>query len=561
MGYPLLPLDCLLEIFEKITDDNKSLYSCLLVNRIWCQAAMPILWEKPLHDSISFKFNQVQWKSLSRTIFHCIPNENLEYLQKTNSLLLKDQLNDSSNKLMFNYIEFIQYLSVESIHKLITHLLFDPTPYTNDLPPKFSYTYHETLLEKELWKIFLKHSVTLKRMEHPSFPIFIYPNALTRLGFLIHLECSPMELGTLMFEDLSSSCQNLERLSLNYSNGVIESVGSGINESVSKFISMQNGLKEVEFYCPNFNHQNLEGNDVGGINNQNLREFKKEFNKFIGKSLLKHKNTLKSIIFKENVYIFSNILNQLKNVKKFEFKSILGNYTPNHRVGFHNETSVRGLNYLENVKWSNLECLIVCGINVETEFETFVKLIQGTSDSFTTLTQELGQDRTQVESQQQQTRQGVNGLLRQVNIETDSTMPNPECIKSYYQSLIRFGPSLEVVTIWYLDEYKDDFEILIKSSPRLKEITLLIHNDDVPGNNNGDAILTFIFNTLSSYAGSNLSTIKFGEGWNISVKVLYEFLQRWRERKSLFIYYHMEIDITEQHLQVFENFKNIGVLK
>ncbi|CAG8743927.1 11909_t:CDS:1, partial [Funneliformis caledonium] len=64
-------------------------------------------------------------------------------------------------------------------------------------------------------------------------------------------------------------------------------------------------------------------------------------------------------------------------------------------------------------------------------------------------------------------------------------------------------------------EYKDDFENLIKSS-KVKEITLLIHNDDVPGNNNGDAILTFMFNTLSSYASSNRSTIKFGEGWNIS---------------------------------------------
>ncbi|CAI2164334.1 13207_t:CDS:1 [Funneliformis geosporum] len=445
----------------------------------------------------------------------------------------------------------------------------------------------------------MRHSVTLKRMEHPSFPIFIYPNALTRLGFLIHLECSPMELGTLMFEDLGSSCQNLERLSLNYSNGVIESVGSGINESVSKFISMQNGLKEVEFYCPNINHHDVEGNDGGGISIQNLREFKKEFNKFVGKSLLRHKNTLKSIIFKENVYIFSNILNQLTNVKKFEFKSMLGSHS-NHGDG---EIFMRGLNYLENVKWSNLEFLNVYGINVENEFEIFVKLIQGTSASFTNLTitesiieenesesmhegenenvtendsenesnsgtereneieQELGRERTQVETQQQQIRQGVNGLLRQVNIETDSTMPNPECIKSYYQSLIRFGPSLEVVTIWYLDEYKDDFENLIKSSQGLKEISLFIHNDDVPGNNNGDDLLTFIFNTLSSYSGFNLCMIKFGEGWNISVKVLYEFLHRWRERRPLLIYYHMEIDITEQHLQVFENFKNIGVLK
>ncbi|CAG8506987.1 16535_t:CDS:2 [Rhizophagus irregularis] len=347
MGCPQLPLDCLLEILEKLTNDTKSLYSCLLVNRIWCQTAIPILWKKPLHDDFSFKFNQNQWNSLSR----------------------------DEKKPMFNYIEFIQYISTESVHKLITCLLSNPfidrkSTTMMTLPPKFSFTHNETLLEKELWKIFMKYNITLKHIEHPIFPIFIYSDALLRLNCLSHLECSPVDLGTLIFEDLSSVCQNLEKLTLNYKNGVAESVGN------------------------------------------------------------------------------------------------------------------------------------------------------------------------------------------------DTLIPKSEHIKSYYQSLIRYCPNLEVVKVWYSDEYKNDFESLIKSCRNLKEITL-IFADNLLGNNDidDDSTLSFIFNTLLNYVDDNFTVLNFGEGWKINVRILNDFLQQWKDKKPLFIWYHMETDIFDDHLRVFEKFQELGVLK
>src|SRR3954452_20451456 len=39
--------DVLLLIFEGLQNDRFSIYSCLLVNRTWCDTAVPILWKNP----------------------------------------------------------------------------------------------------------------------------------------------------------------------------------------------------------------------------------------------------------------------------------------------------------------------------------------------------------------------------------------------------------------------------------------------------------------------------------------------------------------------------------
>ncbi|CAG8516313.1 8365_t:CDS:1 [Cetraspora pellucida] len=45
---PRLYTDCLVKIFSFLRDDHSSLHSCALVNHLWCQNAIPLLWEDPL---------------------------------------------------------------------------------------------------------------------------------------------------------------------------------------------------------------------------------------------------------------------------------------------------------------------------------------------------------------------------------------------------------------------------------------------------------------------------------------------------------------------------------
>ena len=41
-----LPADFINEIFEYLDDDKITLYSCLLVNRLWCEVSVRILWRE-----------------------------------------------------------------------------------------------------------------------------------------------------------------------------------------------------------------------------------------------------------------------------------------------------------------------------------------------------------------------------------------------------------------------------------------------------------------------------------------------------------------------------------
>src|SRR5438046_1892845 len=40
--------DIIYLILKELQNDNKSLYSCLMVNRTWCVTALPFLWKNPL---------------------------------------------------------------------------------------------------------------------------------------------------------------------------------------------------------------------------------------------------------------------------------------------------------------------------------------------------------------------------------------------------------------------------------------------------------------------------------------------------------------------------------
>ena len=45
---PKLIKDIIFLILEELQNDRKALYSCLMVNRTWCETTVPILWKNPL---------------------------------------------------------------------------------------------------------------------------------------------------------------------------------------------------------------------------------------------------------------------------------------------------------------------------------------------------------------------------------------------------------------------------------------------------------------------------------------------------------------------------------
>ena len=62
-----LHTDCLYKIFEDLEDDKVTLLSCLLVNRLWCEVSVRILWREIRNYN---------------TLIACLPNESKEILSK-----------------------------------------------------------------------------------------------------------------------------------------------------------------------------------------------------------------------------------------------------------------------------------------------------------------------------------------------------------------------------------------------------------------------------------------------------------------------------------------------
>ena len=91
-----LPSDCLNGIFEYLEDDKISLRSCLLVNRLWCEVSVRILWR-----SIK-NYN---------TLIACLPNESKEILIRM-ELLLQPQPQTLQCLIILHFVKLYQLIKL-----------------------------------------------------------------------------------------------------------------------------------------------------------------------------------------------------------------------------------------------------------------------------------------------------------------------------------------------------------------------------------------------------------------------------------------------------------------
>src|SRR6266516_4824181 len=116
-----LTTDCLDEIFEYLEKDRITLHSCLLVNRLWCESSVSILW-RDIWSFISFLPYQEQLQArlaILSTLIACLPSESKELLHK-NEIFISTP---TSKPLLFNYAAFCKVLSVNVISRIIHEVL------------------------------------------------------------------------------------------------------------------------------------------------------------------------------------------------------------------------------------------------------------------------------------------------------------------------------------------------------------------------------------------------------------------------------------------------------
>ena len=91
----LLPDVCLNEIFENLEEDKFTLHSCLLVNRLWCEVSVRILWR----DILNFygdKRQRVESASILSTLIACLPSESKELLHKNDIFIATPTLQNAA---------------------------------------------------------------------------------------------------------------------------------------------------------------------------------------------------------------------------------------------------------------------------------------------------------------------------------------------------------------------------------------------------------------------------------------------------------------------------------
>ncbi|PKY32839.1 hypothetical protein RhiirB3_451296 [Rhizophagus irregularis] len=220
-------VDCLYEILEFLEEDKVTLHSCLLVNRLWCEISVRILWR----DVLSFKYASFQSEASSqilRTLISCLPNESKELLQK-NKIPLSTQI---SKYPLFNYVSFCKYLSIHEIDLMIQHNLENQQTIINS-------NYAKYLLLQEILKMFMKQIPSLKELKFSRVNIINitfthFPGTVDCLKDLTVLNCSS-DLHNEFFNQLSKICCKIQSLNIEFKGFV--------SNGLKDLIFSQNGLK------------------------------------------------------------------------------------------------------------------------------------------------------------------------------------------------------------------------------------------------------------------------------------------------------------------------------
>jgi hypothetical protein len=174
----MLNIDILHLIFEELNNKNYSLFSCLMVNKQWCELVVPILWNDPLAYIIinSPCFIENYYQKI-RLLFYII----LLHLPKTlrNFYGVNNIIYSIKNikNLTFNYISFCK--------RLINFKLILPQIYENLVISK------RESLEIEVYKLFISEcsSIRFLSITYMKHPIYQYPGANISLSNLYELFC------------------------------------------------------------------------------------------------------------------------------------------------------------------------------------------------------------------------------------------------------------------------------------------------------------------------------------------------------------------------------------
>ncbi|CAB5185134.1 unnamed protein product [Rhizophagus irregularis] len=195
------------DVIKYFKNDFSTLYSCILVNRLWCRLAIPLLWENPfLISNENYNFIGIYLRNL-----------NGDLKAQLNEYKIDDKLFPSNT--LFNYPIFLKYLYTGKIISSIEEWSKD-IELENRSIPEF-----KRLIYISLFKIFIENEVNIYTFDiKANFPyiddmlelILQNPDFLHNIRNL-KLCCINFYTDNRMSQ-MINLCQNLKKISLAYNN-------------------------------------------------------------------------------------------------------------------------------------------------------------------------------------------------------------------------------------------------------------------------------------------------------------------------------------------------------
>ncbi|PKY26360.1 hypothetical protein RhiirB3_441638 [Rhizophagus irregularis] len=142
-------------IIQYLHHDYKTLYSCILVNRLWCHSAIPLLWENPFSNKFLKNYHFIE-------IY--LHNLNDDDKIKLNEYGINNDLIPSNT--LFNYPSFIQHFTTRKFNNSIRNWEITINQHSN-------YTIQSSnfikFIYKSLFLIFIENEVNLYSLKVSLF--------------------------------------------------------------------------------------------------------------------------------------------------------------------------------------------------------------------------------------------------------------------------------------------------------------------------------------------------------------------------------------------------------
>ncbi|PKK62609.1 hypothetical protein RhiirC2_855549 [Rhizophagus irregularis] len=310
------------EVIQYFRYDYKTLHSCILVNRLWCHLAIPLLWEDPFSNPTkNYYFIE---------IYLCFLNEDgkakfNEY--GINNLLL-------SNKL-FNYPSFIKYLDTNKICNSIKY-------WVDTLMDKYDDNL-KNLVYRSLFEVFIENEGSLHSFEavlsignscnyfsNNMDLILQNPNLINNIRGLTFRGFGTLSQNIIPFlKLLYSNCNSISSIIINFPKYIFMIDNYPLIEKcLTQIIISQHNLKKISFgsfvklYNPFLSLKNSNCSNTLNTIIFYLINFKNIIN--ILQEVFDHLNVLESIHLIYCEYLNSDSIQQIiKVTKPFKLKTLI----------------------------------------------------------------------------------------------------------------------------------------------------------------------------------------------------------------------------------------------